>query len=95
MEVILKTFHYFSILFAGGVTVGSGVIQAAYMKAGEGPPLYIGPAVALHEQATTRYGTHSVLRPRARPSGADITSTMDARHGKQTVTSRPHDARAS
>ena len=33
MEVILKTLHYFSILFAGGVTVGSGVIQAAYMKA--------------------------------------------------------------
>ena len=33
MEVILKTLHYFSILFAGGVTVGSGVIQAAYIKA--------------------------------------------------------------
>ena len=47
MEVILKTLHYFSILFAGGVTVGSGVIQAAYMKAGEAPPLYIGKAFAL------------------------------------------------
>ena len=47
MEVILKTLHYFSILFAGGVTVGSGVIQAAYMKAGEAPPPYIGKAFAL------------------------------------------------
>jgi len=46
MEVILKTLHYFSILFAGGVTVGSGVIQAAYMKAGEAPPPYIGKAFA-------------------------------------------------
>ena len=47
MEVILKTLHYFLILFAGGVTVGSGVIQAAYMKAGEAPPPYIGKAFAL------------------------------------------------
>ena len=44
MEVILKTLHYFSILFAGGVTVGGGVIQAAYMKAGDTPPHYIGKA---------------------------------------------------
>ena len=47
MEVILKTLHYFSILFAGGVTVGGGVIQAAYMKAGDTPPLYIGKAFAV------------------------------------------------
>ena len=47
MEVILKTLHYFSILFAGGVTVEGGVIQAAYMKAGDTPPRYIGKAFAL------------------------------------------------
>ena len=47
MEVILKTLHYFSILFAGGVTVGSGVIQAAYIKAGEAPQPYISKAFAL------------------------------------------------
>ena len=47
MEVILKTLHYFSILFAGGVTVGGGVIQAAYMKAGDTPPPYIGNAFAV------------------------------------------------
>ena len=47
MEVILKTLHYFSILFAGGVAVEGGVIQAAYMKAGDTPPRYIGKAFAL------------------------------------------------
>ena len=47
MEVILKVLHFFSILFAGGVTVGSGVMQAAYMRAGEAPPPHIGKAFAL------------------------------------------------
>lgn len=47
MEVVLKILHFFSILFAGGVTVGSGVIQAAYLRAGEAPPPYIGKAFAL------------------------------------------------
>ena len=47
MEVIFKTLHYFSILFAGGVTVGGGVIQATYIKAGDKPPLYIGKAFAV------------------------------------------------
>lgn len=47
MEVILKVLHYFSILFAGGVTVGGGVMQAAYMRAGEAPPPYIGKAFAV------------------------------------------------
>ena len=47
MEVILKTLHYFSILFAGGVTVGGAVIQVAYLKAGETPPPYIGKAFAV------------------------------------------------
>ena len=34
LEVLLKIIHYFSILFAGGVTVGSVIIQAAYIRAG-------------------------------------------------------------
>jgi len=46
MEVILKIIHYFSILFAGGVTVGSVIIQAAYIRAGEVPPPHIGKAFA-------------------------------------------------
>jgi hypothetical protein len=46
MEVILKIIHYFSILFAGGVTVGSVIIQSAYIRAGEVPPPYVGKAFA-------------------------------------------------
>ena len=42
--LLLDTGH---LVFAGGATVGSGVIQAAYMKAGEVPPPYIGKAFAL------------------------------------------------
>lgn len=47
MEVVLKVLHFFSILFAGGVTVGGGVLQAAYARAGEAPPPHIGKAFAL------------------------------------------------
>ncbi|MGC6454552.1 MAG: hypothetical protein ACON31_11650 [Candidatus Puniceispirillaceae bacterium] len=47
MEVVLKIIHYFSILFAGGVMVGSAVIQSAYVRAGEAPPPHIGKAFAL------------------------------------------------
>ena len=47
MEVILKTLHYFSILFAGGVTVRGGVIQSAYVKAGDTPPPFIRKAFAV------------------------------------------------
>ena len=46
MEVVLKIIHYFSILFAGGVTVGSVIIQSAYVRAGEAPPPYVGKAFA-------------------------------------------------
>ena len=46
LEVLLKIIHYFSILFAGGVTVGSVIIQAAYIRASEAPPPYIGKAFA-------------------------------------------------
>ena len=47
MEVVLKIIHYFSILFAGGVTVGSVIIQSAYVRAGEAPPPYVGKAFGL------------------------------------------------
>ena len=47
MEAGLKILHYFSILFAGGVMVGSTVVQSAYARAGEMPPPFIGKAFAL------------------------------------------------
>lgn len=47
MEAGLKILHYFSILFAGGVMVGSTVVQSAYARAGEMPPPYVGKAFAL------------------------------------------------
>ena len=46
MEVILKTLHYFSILFAGAVTFRGVVTQAAYMEAGDTPTLHIGKVFA-------------------------------------------------
>jgi len=47
MDVIPKNLNYFSILFAGGVTVGGSAIQVAYMKAGEAPPPFVGRAFAV------------------------------------------------
>ena len=47
MEAVLKIIHYFSILFAGGVMVGSTVVQSAYARAGEMPPPFVGKAFAL------------------------------------------------
>ena len=47
MEAGLKILHYFSILFAGGVMVGSTVVQSAYARAGEMPPPFVGTAFAL------------------------------------------------
>ena len=37
--VLLKTFHYLAILFAGGVLVGSGLIQSVYAKANQVPDI--------------------------------------------------------
>ena len=37
--VLLKTFHYLAILFAGGVLVGSGLIQSVYAKANKVPDI--------------------------------------------------------
>ena len=47
MEAVLKILHYFSILFAGGVMVGSTVVQSAYARAGEMPPTFVGKAFTL------------------------------------------------
>ena len=47
MEAGLKILHYFSILFAGGVMVGSTVVQSAYARVGEMPPPFLGKAFAL------------------------------------------------
>ena len=47
MEIGLKILHYFAILFAGGIAVGSGVMQSAYARAGEVPPPHAGKAFAL------------------------------------------------
>ena len=47
MEAGLKILHYFSILFAGGVMVGSTVVQSAYARVGEMPPPFVGKAFAL------------------------------------------------
>ena len=69
MEVILKTLHYFSILFAGGVTVGSGVIQAAYMKAGEAPATLYRQGLCPARLYRPRLNRHAVdHRYRPRPS---------------------------
>ena len=35
--ILLKTFHYLAILFAGGVLVGGGLIQAIFARANQVP----------------------------------------------------------
>lgn len=45
--ILLKIFHYLAILFAGGVAIGSVVIQKSYASAGEMPPPYVRKAFAL------------------------------------------------
>ena len=45
--ILLKSLHFLSILFAGGVAIGSVVVQRAYVSAGEMPPPHIQKAFAL------------------------------------------------
>ena len=45
--VLLKILHFVSILFAGGVAIGSVVIQRAYVSAGEMPPPHVRRAFAI------------------------------------------------
>ena len=39
--IILKTFHYLAILFAGGVLVGGGLIQAVFTRANQVPDINV------------------------------------------------------
>ena len=39
--IILKTLHYLAILFAGGVLVGGGLIQAVFTRANQVPDIYV------------------------------------------------------
>ena len=39
--IVLKTFHYLAILFAGGVLVGGGLIQAVFTRANQVPDINV------------------------------------------------------
>ena len=39
--VLLKTFHYLAILFAGGVLVGGGLIHAVFTRANQVPDINV------------------------------------------------------
>ena len=39
--IILKTFHYLAILFAGGVLVGGGLIQSVFTRANQVPDINV------------------------------------------------------
>ena len=39
--IALKTFHYLAILFAGGVLVGGGLIQAVFTRANQVPDINV------------------------------------------------------
>jgi hypothetical protein len=39
--IALKTFHYIAILFAGGVLVGGGLIQAVFTRANQVPDINV------------------------------------------------------
>ena len=39
--IVLKTLHYLAILFAGGVLVGGGLIQAVFTRANQVPDIYV------------------------------------------------------
>ena len=39
--ILLKTFHYLAILFAGGVLVGGGLIQAVFIRANQVPDINV------------------------------------------------------
>ena len=39
--IVLKTFHYLAILFAGGVLVGGGLIQAVFTRANQIPDINV------------------------------------------------------
>ena len=44
--ILLKTLHYLAILFAGGVLVGGGLIQAVFARANQVPDINVSRAVS-------------------------------------------------
>ena len=45
--VLLKTFHYLAILFAGGVLVGGGLIHAVFTRANQVPDINVSKALKI------------------------------------------------
>ena len=45
--IVLKTFHYLAILFAGGVLVGGGLIQAVFTRANQVPDINVGKVLKI------------------------------------------------
>ena len=45
--IVLKTFHYLAILFAGGVLVGGGLIQAVFTRANQVPDINVSRVLKL------------------------------------------------
>jgi len=45
--ILLKTFHYLAILFAGGVLVGGGLIQAVFTRANQVPDINVSRVLKL------------------------------------------------
>lgn len=47
LVVVLKFFHFLSIIFAGGIVVGGAVVQRAHFKAGEAPAMPVMQAMRI------------------------------------------------
>ena len=45
--ILLKTLHYLAILFAGGVLVGGGLIQAVFTRANQVPDINVSRVLKL------------------------------------------------
>jgi len=45
--ILLKTLHYLAILFAGGVLVGGGLIQAVFTQANQVPDINVGKVLKI------------------------------------------------
>ena len=45
--ILLKTLHYLAILFAGGVLVGGGLIQAVFTRANQVPDINVGKVLKI------------------------------------------------
>ena len=45
--IVLKTFQYLEILFAGGVLVGGGLVQAVFTRANQVPDINVGKVLKI------------------------------------------------